>query len=145
MADVVVRQASEEREIAALKALRIEVFVREQGVPEEEELDALDNTALHAVALEHGSVIATGRLIDLENGEAQIGRMAVASTRRRSGIGGMIIRFLEAEALAKGFDRIVLHAQTYVAEFYRGHGYVAEGELFDEAGIEHILMRKQLV
>lgn len=145
MSETVVRRATEAWEIAALKTLRIEVFVREQGVPEEEELDVLDDTALHAVAVEGGSVIGTGRLLDLGGGEGQIGRMAMAATRRREGIGGRIIGFLEGEARMRGDKNIVLHAQTYVAEFYRRHGYVEEGNLFTEAGIEHVSMRKQLV
>ena len=140
-----VRRPETEQEVAGLRALRLEVFVKEQGVPEELELDALDETAIHAVASEGGIVVGTGRLILTAPGEAQIGRMAVRRSARRRGIGGQILRFLETEAKASGSTRVELHAQRYVSKFYRQHGYEEEGDPFVEAGIEHVLMRKTLV
>ena len=140
-----VRRPETEDEVAGLRALRLEVFVDEQGVPSELELDALDETAIHAVAAEGGTVVGTGRLILTEPGEATIGRMAVARSARRRGIGGQVLRFLEAEAKASGVTRVELHAQRYVSDFYRQHGYSEEGHPFVEAGIEHVLMRKTLV
>ena len=68
--------------------------------------------------------------------------MAVRSGLRRQGIGGRVLRFLEEEAKARGVRIVVLHAQSYVAQFYSNHGYREEGEQFMEAGIQHILMRK---
>lgn len=144
MEGIVVRRASAPEEMAGLRALRLEVFVREQGVPEEEELDALDEAALHAVATEGREVVGTGRLVLLKEGQAQIGRMAVRASLRRRGLGGEILRFLEGEARTLGVREIVLHAQTYVTAFYQGQGYREEGGPFLEAGIEHILMRKAL-
>ena len=144
MGSIFIRRASTSEEMAGLRALRIEVFVREQGVPEEEELDSLDQTALHGVAWDGREVVATGRLVFLSGAEAQIGRMAVRAPLRRGGIGGEVLRFLEGEARALGVRRILLHAQTYLVPFYRQHGYLEEGSAFQEAGIEHILMRKSL-
>ena len=140
-----VRRPETEEQVAGLRALRLEVFVKEQGVPQELELDALDETAIHAVAAEGGMVVGTGRLILAAPGEAQIGRMAVRLSARRRGIGSQILRFLEAEAKASGVSRVELHAQRYVSNFYRQHGYEEEGDPFVEAGIEHVLMRKTLV
>ena len=144
MDSIVIRSASTLEEMAGLRALRLEVFVREQNVPVEVELDALDETALHAIAWYGQKVVATGRLVLLPDREAQIGRMAVGEDFRRGGIGSDVLRFLEEEARAQGVHRILLHAQTYVASFYHQHGYQEEGATFQEAGIEHILMRKTL-
>ena len=141
MAEIIVRRAADS-ELAELLELRREVFVREQGVPPEMEHDELDATAIHAVARSDGEVIATGRLMLLPGPEAHIGRMAVRSGLRRQGIGGRVLRFLEEEAKACGVLTVVLHAQSYVAQFYRNHGYREEGEQFTEAGIPHIVMRK---
>ena len=140
-----VRRAETAEDKAGLQTLRLEVFVTEQGVPRELEMDALDATAIHAVATEGGAVVGTGRLILTAPGAAQIGRMAVRQSARRRGIGGQILLFLEAEAANSGVRSVELHAQRYVSAFYRRHGYAEEGGPFVEAGIEHVLMRKMLV
>ena len=144
MDSIVIRRASTPEEMAGLRALRLEVFVQEQGVPEEKELDALDEAALHVIAWDGREVVGTGRLVLLFDGEAQIGRMAIRAALRRGGIGGDVLRFLEEEAKAQRVLRILLHAQTYVVPFYRKQGYREEGISFQEAGIEHSLMRKTL-
>ena len=128
----------------AAKAIRIRVFVHEQGVPMEEEMDEADADAVHALALLGTLPVGTGRLLTLPNGEAQIGRMAVDVPHRRAGVGGLIMERLEQEARRLGLAEAILHAQTYVKDFYTRHGYAAEGDLFMEAGIEHVLMRKRL-
>ena len=111
----------------------------------DEELDVLDRVSLHAVAWNGYDVVGTGRLTFMDDGEAQIGRMAVSLEYRRRGIGGSLLRFLESQAKDQGTKRILLHAQTYVVTFYIRHGYQQEGMPFQEAGIEHILMRKALI
>ena len=120
------------------------VFVDEQGVPPEEELDEYDNSADHAAALLSGRVVGTGRLYLLPSGVAQIGRMAVESTHRREGIGSLILSFLEERARLNEDATVIVHAQTYVQTFYERHGYVVVGEPFMEAGIEHRRMIKYL-
>ena len=144
MENMVIRWASTPEEMAGLRALRLDVFVREQGVSEEQEMDSADESALHAIAWDGREVVATGRLFVLSDGKAQIGRMAVRVALRRGGIGSEVLRFLEEEAKTQGAHQILLHAQTYVARFYHQHGYREEGATFQEAGIEHILMRKTL-
>ncbi len=125
-------------------AVRLRVFVQEQAVPAEEELDEEDATAIHAVAIEDGTVIGTGRLLLREEASAQIGRMAVEEPWRRQGVGGLLLQFLEEEARSAGVRRLMLHAQEYVKNFYAAHGYREHGGIFLEAGIRHIEMRKQL-
>lgn len=144
MAEVIVRQATTESEMAALRALRMAVFVEEQGVPEELEIDALDALAYHAVACLDDSIIGTGRLLVLPGGAALIGRMAVQIDVRRIGIGGHVLQFLEDAAVKLGVPEVIVHAQTYVSEFYSRKGYNPEGKPFNEAGIQHIIMRKSL-
>ena len=143
MGQVVVRRANSQ-EMPGVRALRLEVFVGEQGVPEELELDALDPTAIHAVGLDGAEVVGTGRLVQLSDQDAQIGRMAVRASFRRRRVGSQILRLLEDEAKNLGAVQVVLHAQSYVSAFYSALGYQEEGSPFFEAGIEHILMRKAL-
>jgi predicted GNAT family N-acyltransferase len=144
MAEVIVRQATTEAEMAALQALRLAVFVQEQGVPEALEIDGLDALAYHAIACVEDAIIGTGRLLVLPGGDALIGRMAVQIDLRRIGIGGHLLKYLEGAAQKLGAAKTIVHAQSYVSEFYQRNGYKQEGKPFDEAGIQHILMRKSL-
>ena len=130
--------------LAAAFELRCAVFVVEQGVPEEIEIDELDESATHLVALGDGEVIGTLRILTHE-GVAKIGRVAVRAAARRRGIGARLMERAEAIVRQRGFGEIVLHAQISVAAFYRRLGYVEEGEPFDEAGIAHVAMRKPIV
>jgi len=144
MDGIVVKLVETEAEMEAAMGVRFRVFVAEQAVPAEEELDDADATASHAVAICQGQVVGTGRLVQQDDGDAQIGRMAVDQTWRRRGIGDQILRFLEEEARAQGLRRCVLHAQEYVKGFYAAHGYQEHGETFLEVNIPHIEMRKEL-
>ena len=142
--EVTVRRATSTRDLDALHALRWQVFVEEQGVPPEMESDELDETACQALAWSDGDAVGTGRVAMLAGGEARVGRMAVRADLRRQGVGGRVLRFLEQSAVADGAVEVTLHAQRYVAAFYLAHGYTEEGEPFEEAGIEHVMMRKRL-
>jgi predicted GNAT family N-acyltransferase len=143
MSIVVVPAATEERRAKAF-ALRHAVFVGEQAVPVELERDELDAAAFHAVALDGTSCVGTGRLVRQADGVGRVGRMAVDRAYRRQGIGDRVLEALEARARADGLREIELHAQCYVEEFYRRHGYARRGEEFEEAGIAHVVMRKAL-
>ncbi len=144
MDDLVVKQVESEPEMEAAIGVRFRVFVAEQSVPPEEELDEADATATHAIALYQGLVVGTGRLLWLEDGNAQIGRMAVDQDWRRKGVGGRILEFLEELARSRGIPRCVLHAQEYVKSFYAAHGYAEHGDVFMEVDIPHVEMRKDL-
>ena len=123
--------------------LRYEVFVDEQGVPRELEVDEFDPGATHLVAIRDEDVVGTLRML-VDGGAAKIGRVAVRAALRRTGIGGRLMDRAAAIAVDRGFAEIVLHAQVAVAGFYRRLGYVEEGDRFDEAGIPHIAMRKKI-
>lgn len=121
--------------------LREQVFVVEQGVPAELERDEFDPLCRHAVAeLPDGRVVGTGRLLP----DGHIGRMAVDAAWRGRGVGGQVLQALVAEARARGMGEIVLNAQLQAQAFYRAHGFVAEGGVFMDAGIEHRTMRRRL-
>ena len=121
--------------------LRFAIFVNEQNVPPGIELDDKDAECIHAVAYdESGKPIGTGRLLP----DGHIGRMAVVKDWRRRGVGAEILQALMAEAKKRGHAEVVLAAQLKAAEFYRNAGFIAEGKVFQEAGILHQLMRKKL-
>ena len=140
----VLRVATEDERERAY-ALRHEVFVVEQGVPADVERDVLDATADHVLARDGaGRAVATGRLVRVDAGTGKIGRMAVARDVRGQGAGAAVLAELERVAAERGLESIVLHAQTSARGFYDRKGYVAEGPLFEEAGLEHVTMRKRL-
>ena len=134
---------SEMKSLAA--PLRSEVFVYEQEVPAELEVDELDATALHAVVLNKlGQAEATGRLLQPQAHVAQIGRMAVSKPLRGGHLGQMVVEsFIEA-ARKRGDREVLLHAQCSAEGFYRRLGFKSHGDIFDDAGIDHIEMTLQL-
>ncbi|MAQ12610.1 MAG: GNAT family N-acetyltransferase [Chloroflexota bacterium] len=144
MEDLTIKLVDTETEMEGALGVRFRVFVSEQQVPMEEELDEIDASATHAIAIHNGQVIATGRVFYRdEDSAARIGRMAVDSDWRRHGIGGRLLKFLEQEATKQGVTTYILNAQVYVKDFYAANGYEERGEEFLEADIVHILMRKQ--
>ena len=120
-------------------AIRHEVFVLEQQVPEEMELDEMDRHCLHAVVYDAaGGPVATGRLLP----DAHIGRMAVRKAARGGGIGSALLRRLIQAAQERGDAGVVLSAQIQAEAFYRRHGFVQEGDEYMDAGIRHVTMRR---
>lgn len=140
----------------AVFALRHLVFVLGQDVPEELERDALDASADHAVAVQDAQVVGTGRLVDGRidvDGElvadtsgtvGTIGRMAVADVARGSGVGRALLDLLVAHAAERGLPEVELHAQLHARGFYERAGFTPFGEVYLEAGIEHLGMRRAL-
>jgi predicted GNAT family N-acyltransferase len=129
----------------AVAALRTRVFVEEQGVPAAIEQDAHDATAVHALARdEDGRVVATGRLL-VRDGRGVIGRMAVDASARGRGHGTDVLAELHRQAVALGLTEVELHAQLPARGFYERAGYTAVGDVYEEAGIAHVTMRRPLV
>ena len=147
---ITVRRVKTEEDMEAAVGIRFRVFVDEQSVSPEIELDEYDALATHAIALADGLAVGTGRVylqsvvarIGRQAVVARIGRMAVDRDHRRSGVGGRMLRFLEDEAREQGATEFLLHAQEYVKDFYVAHGYREQGETFLEAGISHVEMTK---
>jgi predicted GNAT family N-acyltransferase len=131
-----VKQISTEEAKARAFAIRMRVFVREQGVPAEIELDRDDQRAIHLIALSSGRAVGTARIV-LRRGSAKIGRMAVLKSFRRKGAGARLLARAVAIARRRGAQRIYLHAQVPVIAFYEKMGFVCAGPVFSEAGIPH--------
>jgi len=136
----VVVPADYETDYAAIRAVRFAVFVGEQAVPAELEMDERDTECFHVLAKDSaGSPVGTGR-IDIADG-CRVGRMAVLAQWRGTGVGSEIIAALHEHARCEGHRRVWCHAQVAAREFYERAGYEAQGNTFQEAGIEHITMR----
>jgi len=122
---------------ADAKPIRFQVFVDEQRVPAEIELDEHDARCIHEAYDDAGVPVGTGRLLP----DGHIGRMAVRKPGRGNGIGGALLQALMAQAKARGDQVVALSAQTHAAPFYERHGFSIDGEEFFEAGIPHINMQ----
>ncbi|WP_460064594.1 GNAT family N-acetyltransferase [Streptomyces sp. YKOK-I1] len=149
-----VRVAGDPADLEACFAVRKEVFVREQGVPEDLEYDEHDAGAVHVLAVRaDGTPLGTGRLLfgaaaaDRTGGDlavGSLGRLAVAREARGLGVGVALVRAVEEAARARGLTAVDLHAQTQALGFYERLGYAAYGPEELEAGIPHRSMRRSL-
>jgi predicted GNAT family N-acyltransferase len=142
---VEVRTVTTADEMRDALSIRRRVFIEEQRVPEDEEIDAHDGDpavvtdCLHVVAYVDDVPVATGRLL-LDGPEAEnahIGRVAVLAERRRQGLGREVMAALQELARERGLPGITLAAQTHAIGFYETLGYVVRGAIFLDAGIEH--------
>ena len=139
-------------------AVRLKVFVQEQLVPLDMEVDEWDPLALHAVVFDQdGAALATGRLVSKQSGDGaepapsassslsnctvgQVGRVAVLAACRGQGIGKLVMTCLIQEALERGIKRLTLHSQLTAIGFYENFGFRSVGKVFEEAGIPHVEM-----
>ena len=117
-------------------SIRYEVFVEEQNVPEELEIDGLDNEAKHVLAFVNGLSIGTGRI----QNDGHIGRLAVLKKYRRQGAGKLIMKELIKWAQDMSLEKVWLSSQWHAHSFYLDLGFVCVGEIYKEAGIDHIKM-----
>ena len=130
---------------AAARQVREAVFVAEQKIPLDLEWDEADRDAVHTVAFNRlGMPLATGRLLLPASAQepARIGRVAVCRVLRHGGVGRQVLEALIAAARSRGVRELALHAQTNAQSFYLRAGFVRHGEVFSEAGIAHIEMRR---
>lgn len=141
-----VRLAATQDELAAALALRHLVFVVEQGVAPDLELDGRDGDADHVVAFDGaGRLVGTCRLLhDPETATTKLGRMAVERPARGRGIAAELLAEAERVAREAGSTAIALSAQVTAEGVYARAGYVAVGEVYEEAGLDHRDMRKEL-
>lgn len=133
---VAIKRVSSQAELVQAFTIRIQVFVKEQRVPAEIELDSDDQRAIHFLAIKSGEAVGTARVV-MKHGNAKIGRMAVLKTYRRKGIGAALLKRAIMAAKRLRAERIYLHAQVAVIDFYERLGFRAVGRVFDEAGIAH--------
>lgn len=136
----------EEREWAF--SVRRKVFLEEQRLTaplDVDELDQSEETRHLLVITQNGEVVGTLRLRPYESERiAKLERLAVLAPYRKAGAGRELMLYAELVARAAGFHMLCVAVQTYARRFYEVLGYKAEGEVFEEAGIEHIMMRKNI-
>jgi predicted GNAT family N-acyltransferase len=132
----------DEDAMAAVRRVRRSVFIEEQGVPEAEEWDDFDVTAIHFALRTGNRVVGTARLVDRGDGRFKIGRVAVLPETRGQGGGACLMRTAEEHARSLSARVLLLDAQVAVIPFYERLGYEAEGEVFMDAGIPHRRMSR---
>ncbi|MED1663257.1 GNAT family N-acetyltransferase [Brevibacillus laterosporus] len=142
-----IRQVTAEKELQDALHVRRVVFIEEQQVPEDleiDEYDQLSDPTIHVVAYRNNEPVATGRLRSHETGVGKIERVAVKQETRGTGLGRDLMNHMEKLAVQQGYSTLKLSAQLHAQPFYEKLGYVGYGEIFDDAGIDHIMMKKQL-
>jgi ElaA protein len=129
-------------DVTACRALRRTVFIDEQGVSEADEIDDLDEICLHLLAVDADSPVGTAR-VHIANGLAKIGRVCVLKSHRGTGLGAALIR--KALDVSRGkAAQAKLGAQTHALGFYETLGFTATGPIYDDAGIPHRDMLREL-
>ena len=125
-------------------AIRRQVFVEGQGVPKTEEFDGGDEDAIQFLAQVDGRPVGTARLRSPEPGVGKVERVAVLEAYRGEGLGRAIMAAVERVAIEDDLERLVLHGQVAVKDFYRSVGYEITSDVYMEVGIPHITMEKEL-
>ena len=120
--------------------IRFIVFVDEQKVPPDLEMDEHDAPSIHALAFADGEAVGTGRLLL----DGHIGRVAVLKEWRGRGVGQALLRALIEAGRKRGDRDLVLNSQVHALTFYAAEGFKAEGPVYEEAGIPHQVMRLKL-
>ena len=143
MPEFTIRQAVSEEDVLKALVVRGIVFIEEQEVDWEGEIDAFENDAFHVLGEAGGQPVAAGRLRELDGGWWKVERIAVRPKWRGRGYARDIVRFIMDHAQSQGAKLFKLHAQVYLEKFYEDFGFVRQGGVFDECGIDHILMTRR--
>jgi predicted GNAT family N-acyltransferase len=143
----IVRKVVSQEGLKRARSIRLRVFVKEQNVPREIELDTDDQRATHFLAFIAGRAVGTARVV-INGKQAKVGRMAVLKSFRKKGVGRELLEQSLKLAWKKGVKSLILHAQVPVVGFYEKRGFRCLGRTFMEAGIPHrkmILARESRV
>lgn len=130
-----------EKQLKDAYSVRVNVFVKEQKVPPEEELDQYDETATHFVVYDENHAIGAGRLRELD-GVGKVERICIDRAYRNNGIGKLLMNAIENEGKKNGFTAFKLNSQVQATGFYKNLGYEVISEQFLDAGIPHVTMKK---
>ena len=133
-----------QNEIAAIAQIRTTVFQHEQGVSAELEFDGKDASAIHLLAYLDNKAVGTARIREIDASTAKIERLAVLPEARKQGIGRKLMETALKAISQRNKSSVIVHAQEYIASLYQQLGFVIVGERFNEAGITHVKMVKQL-
>ena len=140
---LVVRIADFDADQADIRAIRFAVFVDEQQVPAEMEIDDSDVRCIHLLASDDDAPVGTGRIDLTESGK--VGRVAVLASRRGQGVGTALMSLAHCVARENAFEAVWCNAQVSAVPFYERLGYrITSAEPFDEAGIPHVRMECSL-
>ncbi|MGO0062168.1 GNAT family N-acetyltransferase [Brevibacillus fluminis] len=142
-----IRVAETEADRDAAFFVRRAVFIDEQQVPEEIEMDQFDerfSPTIHFVATKGTQPVGAARLRTYADGIGKVERVAVTETERGTGLGRALMEVLEQTARGQGYEKLKLNAQCHAQRFYEKLGYEQVGEMFVEAGIDHVAMEKKL-
>lgn len=123
--------------------VRRKVFQEEQGIDGTLDFDGKDESSIHIVVYEDDKPVGTGRIRELEKGNAKIERVAVLSEMRGQGIGKLILEQMHTYLISNNFNSVILDSQYHAKKFYEKLGYSQKGEIFEEVGIPHIVMEKR--
>ncbi|MGX6442217.1 GNAT family N-acetyltransferase [Neobacillus sp. K501] len=137
-----VKIVENENELNDAFSVRKTVFIGEQNVPAEEEIDQYEDEATHFVSYQNGSPIGAGRF-RVVDGYGKVERICVLKEARKTGAGKAIMNEIEAHAIKHGVEKLKLNAQTHAIPFYSGLGYEVVSEEFLDAGIPHKTMVKK--
>ena len=135
-----IQQTTWQQDKELLSNIRYQVFVVEQKVPIELEIDDDDPLAAHVLCLADGQPVGTGRILL----DGHIGRLAVLQAHRKKGYGNKLLDHLELIAQENGLTEVFLNAQITAIPFYEKRRYMIISDIFDDAGIPHQTMRKTL-
>jgi predicted GNAT family N-acyltransferase len=144
MSQIIVKMFVYPEEFLEMQAIRRSVFQEEQGVDPQLEFDGLDKTAIHLLAYLDNRPVGTARIRYLNEQIAKIERLAVLSTARGLGIGKKLMQEAIQVAKQNNVQEVVIHAQEYVKGLHQQLGFKQIGEVFEEAGIPHVKMTRQL-
>ncbi|OCL28456.1 hypothetical protein U472_00795 [Orenia metallireducens] len=137
-------RVTKEEDLKRVFKLRREVFIEEQGVPAELELDEDDNRAIHFIVYTPEAIIGTCRLLVKDN-FAKVQRMAIKKGYRKKGIGSRLLSEVIDFAKEEGLKELLLHAQTHAVDFYKNNGFnIISEDIIEEAGLAHLKMNKIL-
>jgi len=137
------RVAVTREDVLKVMVVRGIVFIEEQKVDWEGEIDEFEETATHFLGEVAGQPVAVGRLRMLPDGRAKVERIAVRPAWRGRGYARAVVRYVLDYARARGVRRYVMHAQVYLQKFYEEFGFQREGDIFAECGIDHITMVRE--
>jgi len=144
MSNLIFKTAELPQELSAIQAIRRSVFQIEQGVTPELDFDGQDETAEQILAYLDNQPVGTARISYLDEQTAKIERLAVLPKVRGHGIGKKIMEKALDVVAEKNIQQVVIHAQEYIKGLHQQLGFEQEGEIFNEAGIPHVKMRKKL-
>ena len=144
MENLEIRIVIPEEELSDAEHVRMKVFQEEQGIGREHDFDGHDSSATHIIVYHQNQPVGTGRMRHVDDGVVKIERVAVLSHARGQGIGRLIMDRMHAHLSEIGIAQATLDAQAHAKRFYEGLGYVQQGDIFEEVGLPHVVMVKQL-